>query len=297
MRDLVCFNIKKGYYQISEDGMIWSNFYNKYLAYKKDSDGYHDILLVCEDGKRRHFRVHRLVAMTYIGNPENLPVVMHLDNNKSNNHYSNLKWGTVQENTQQAYLDGCCSCNKLVYLYDRESKEFIALFIDDYELKKALFRKKITAANRAEIYAKFNFVIETYGKADDEDILSDLSMCLLVLAKRYKNVGKNFCAYVYNAFNKEKYEIIPIYITKQGRWFSGDALLEVKNYRDMAALQNKKPANCESCEFYDYDEEYDAYVCLVSLDEDDMCDFLSHNTGHCPYYRFYDEYKSVRKQN
>lgn len=40
-----------------------------------------------------------------------------------------------------------------------------------------------------------------------------------------------------NAFNKEKYEIIPIYITKQGRWFSGDALLEVKNYRDMAALQ------------------------------------------------------------
>lgn len=41
-----------------------------------------------------------------------------------------------------------------------------------------------------------------------------------------------------NAFNKEKYEIIPIYITKQGCWFSGDALLEVKNYRDMAALQN-----------------------------------------------------------
>ena len=41
-----------------------------------------------------------------------------------------------------------------------------------------------------------------------------------------------------NAFNKEKYEIIPIYITKQGRWFSGDALLEVKNYRDMAALQS-----------------------------------------------------------
>ena len=128
LRDLDCFNIKKGYYQISEDGMIWSNIYNKYLAYKKDSDGYHDILLVCEDGKRRHFRVHRLVAMTYIGNPENLPVVMHLDNNKSNNHYSNLKWGTVQENTQQAYLDGCCSCNKPVYLYDRKSKELIKEF-------------------------------------------------------------------------------------------------------------------------------------------------------------------------
>ncbi len=65
----------------------------------------------------------------------------------------------------------------------------------------------------------------------------------------------------------------------------------------MATDQKKKQGSCESCEFYDYDEEYDAYVCLVSLDEDDMCDFLSHNTGHCPYYRFYDEYKSVQKQN
>ena len=66
---------------------------------------------------------------------------------------------------------------------------------------------------------------------------------------------------------------------------------------DFSKYGIKHKASCESCEFYDYDEEYDAYVCLVSLDEDDMCDFLSHNTGHCPYYRFYDEYKSVRKQN
>lgn len=86
---------------------------------------------------------------------------------------------------------------------DRESKEFIALFIDSYELKKALFRKKINATNRAEIYAKFNFIIETYGKTEEEDIMADLSMCLLILAKRYKNVGKNFCAYVYNAFRHE----------------------------------------------------------------------------------------------
>ena len=58
----------------------------------------------------------------------------------------------------------------------------------------------------------------------------------------------------------------------------------------------KKPKNCESCEFYDYDEELDAYVCFVSLDEDEMADFLGRNTGSCPYYRFYDEYKSVHKQ-
>ena len=54
---------------------------------------------------------------------------------------------------------------------------------------------------------------------------------------------------------------------------------------------------CESCEFYDYDEEWEEYVCMISLDEDEMIDFLGRNTGRCPYYRYYDEYKSVRKQN
>ena len=68
----------------------------------------------------------------------------------------------------------------------------------------------------------------------------------------------------------------------------------------MADTDNKKKAltgSCESCEFYDYDEEWDEYVCMISLDEDEMIDFLGRNTGRCPYYRFYDEYKSVRKQN
>ena len=58
----------------------------------------------------------------------------------------------------------------------------------------------------------------------------------------------------------------------------------------------KKQSNCESCEFYDYDEEYDAYVCRMSLDEDEMADFIGRHTQSCPYYRFYDEYKSVHKQ-
>ena len=54
---------------------------------------------------------------------------------------------------------------------------------------------------------------------------------------------------------------------------------------------------CESCEFYDYDEELDEYVCSVNLDQDEMSGFLSRTNNSCPYYRFYDEYKSVRKQN
>ena len=53
---------------------------------------------------------------------------------------------------------------------------------------------------------------------------------------------------------------------------------------------------CEDCEFYDYDEDMDAYVCQVSLDEDEMAAFVAGQTSRCPYYRYYDEYKSVHKQ-
>lgn len=138
MKEINCFNIKEGYYKITEDGKVWSNIYNKFLSCKYDKDGYLDLLLVCKDNKRRHFRIHRLVAEIYIGNPNNYPIVLHLDNNKSNNHYTNLKWGTVQENTQQAYNDGCCTCNKEVYLYDRKHKYLIKKFNSLSELARHL---------------------------------------------------------------------------------------------------------------------------------------------------------------
>ena len=66
----------------------------------------------------------------------------------------------------------------------------------------------------------------------------------------------------------------------------------------LSAAQTPKYASgtCESCEFYDFDEEWGEYVCKMSLDEDEMIDFLGGNTNRCPYYRYYDEYKSVHKQ-
>ena len=59
----------------------------------------------------------------------------------------------------------------------------------------------------------------------------------------------------------------------------------------------KKPAGrCEDCEFYRFDEDEDAYVCDNRLDEDEMANYLAGQTASCPYFRFYDEYKSVQKQ-
>ena len=57
------------------------------------------------------------------------------------------------------------------------------------------------------------------------------------------------------------------------------------------------PADCENCQYYDYDEEYDCYMCIQELDEDEYLRVMEHGAPVCPFYRYYDEYTMVRKQN
>ena len=52
---------------------------------------------------------------------------------------------------------------------------------------------------------------------------------------------------------------------------------------------------CENCAYYDFDEQSNEYVCNAYFDEDEYMRFL--NTDKCEFYRPYDEYGVVRKQN
>ena len=53
---------------------------------------------------------------------------------------------------------------------------------------------------------------------------------------------------------------------------------------------------CETCNFYNYDEEYDDYVCDMDLDEDEMARFLASDVNACPFWRPGDEYRTAHKQ-
>lgn len=55
-------------------------------------------MLYREDRTKRKYQLHRLVAETFIPNPENLPCVNHKDENKLNNCVDNLEWCTYQYN-------------------------------------------------------------------------------------------------------------------------------------------------------------------------------------------------------
>ena len=65
---------------------------------------------------------------------------------------------------------------------------------------------------------------------------------------------------------------------------------------DFSKYGYKHKADCESCEFYVYDDYDDSYHCNIALDEDEMVDVLCGFKKECPYYRYYDEYKSTNKQ-
>ena len=54
--------------------------------------------------------------------------------------------------------------------------------------------------------------------------------------------------------------------------------------------------DCENCMYYEFDEEAEGYICTVYMDEDEMARFYQSRSS-CPYFRFYDEYKMVQKQN
>ena len=56
-------------------------------------------------------------------------------------------------------------------------------------------------------------------------------------------------------------------------------------------------SNCEWCVNYLWDEECQAYVCGVDLDEDEMLRFLQGSNRECPWFQMGDEYKIVQKQN
>lgn len=100
----------KGYdgkYQISNTGRVKSIDYRNTGTSKelslKCNRGYFEVEL-CKDGKGKFFKVHRLVAIAFLPNPQNLPCVNHKDENPSNNHVDNLEWCTPRYNSTYGSL-------------------------------------------------------------------------------------------------------------------------------------------------------------------------------------------------
>ena len=106
----------EGYYQVSNMGNVKSlerivinrgqrKKGEMILSLNRNRQGYLSAQL-WKDSKCKLIKVHRLVAQAFLPNPNNYPLVMHLDNNPANNILSNLKWGNQSQNILQCVADG-----------------------------------------------------------------------------------------------------------------------------------------------------------------------------------------------
>lgn len=96
-----------GQYMVDENGNVYSHWSKRLLKAGDNGIGYLQVALSARDkhGKIvvRFKKIHRLVAMAFIPNPENYTDVNHKDGNKKNNHVSNLEWCTHSANVLHSF--------------------------------------------------------------------------------------------------------------------------------------------------------------------------------------------------
>lgn len=171
-------------YRISEDGQVYSTYKSgKILSPKEDKDGYFEVCLT-ENKVRHYVRVHRLVGMAFLENPNNLPLINHKDMNVKNNGYSNLEWCTYTHNTKHFYENSlehkslsAFSREELLAIVEcynsgKSQKEVAALF--GLQSRPDVISEIVTGRRFSEltgIVKSEDFKQRTTEKITDEDVL------------------------------------------------------------------------------------------------------------------------------
>lgn len=99
-------NIKGSQYHVSDRGRVWSDKSGKMLKLTKATHGYPQVHIRYDNGDKRFWRVHRLVAISFIRNPRNKEYVNHINGKKDDNRSLNLEWVTPRENVVHASRNG-----------------------------------------------------------------------------------------------------------------------------------------------------------------------------------------------
>ena len=124
----------EGLYEVSDQGRVKSLGNNKsrtekILKPQKNTHGYLQVNL-CKDGHTKQTLVHRLVAETFIPNPNNLVTVNHKDEVKTNNIVSNLEWMSQKDNINYGTRNKRAgeALSKQVKMFDKFTGELLATF-------------------------------------------------------------------------------------------------------------------------------------------------------------------------
>ena len=143
----------RGRYSVTKDGRVWSNVSNKFLVNNAGTKGYMRVCMYL-DGKNYVKKIHRLVAETFIENPQEKVQVNHIDGDKNNNNINNLEWCTNTENNLHAINSGLYKTEKIRNAARKNGKKVCLL--SDSQAERIRLMWEIGGTTMTEIGKLFN---------------------------------------------------------------------------------------------------------------------------------------------
>lgn len=136
MKNIIIDNISTLYY-ITENGQCYNQKTGKYLKGQVNyKNGYFSYNITLPNNKKKRIYAHRAVALAFIENPANKPMVNHKDGNKLNNNVWNLEWVTNSENITHA-IENELIKYKAVYCFNNK-KELVAQYKTQREASESV---------------------------------------------------------------------------------------------------------------------------------------------------------------
>ena len=160
------FRDLKGFenYQISNLGRIYSKKRRTCLKVKRlGNSGYYQVRL-SKDGSYVYKNLHRLIAETFIPNPNNLRTVNHINGNKLDNRISNLEWADDSTQQHHAYLTGLkdstqhvLSEQEILEVYKKyfENNQSIYSLAKEYNTRKQQIAKLVKGQRHQSLYRQY----------------------------------------------------------------------------------------------------------------------------------------------
>ena len=130
-------NIEQDYY-INKLGEIFSKKRHKQRKLKLSNCNGYSIVCLHVNGKQKNEYVHRLVAKTYIPNPDNRKEVNHINGIKTDNRVENLEWCTAKENTNHAVSMGLRNNKGENNYLSKLTEEQVLLIRADYRSQREI---------------------------------------------------------------------------------------------------------------------------------------------------------------
>jgi len=142
-------------YSISRNGEVRNDKRERLLKWRIDSDGYYNIGL-SKNNKKKFYKIHRLIAIYFIPNPNNYLEIDHINNNPIDNSIENLRWcNRSQNNRNRKKRENTTSSFIGVTFYKQTNKWIARCRLNGKQKHIGMYKTEIEAA-----IAYNNFIIE-----------------------------------------------------------------------------------------------------------------------------------------